>query len=138
MIKKLHQFAYVLACGDPKIRHELSRILDERFGPENYFWMPEFGGVKDIVSPEIPGDSVRLFRKMATAQKVHPFGLTVVINHSDCGAYRLAGKTFKDAMDEETHHRSELNKSVAWILERFPGAKVETHYFLKKEQKMAW
>lgn len=138
MTHKTHHFAYVLACGDPEIKIPLTKIFDARFGPKNYFWLPQLGGVKKISSPQKSSQTEGVFDDIEMAQKVHPFGLIIVINHSDCGAYRLAGMTFETAEAEETHHRAELNKSVAVVLERFPNMEVETHYFLKKEQKMAW
>ena len=132
------EFAYILACGDPKIRAALQQIFDERFGPENYFWCPELGGVKNLVLPERVSDTEYVIRKMKTAALVHPFSHIIFVNHSDCGAYRLAGHAFADARSEEEYHCGQLGKAVAKIKKAFPNAVVETHYFLKAEQKMAW
>jgi len=132
-------FAYVLACGDPKIRQRITRELDNRFGgPENYFWLPELGGVKDLVSPATQSDGERLLRKIETAASIHPFGLIILINHSACGAYRLAGFTFDDSRKEEAFHIEELKKAEALLKEKFPGIAIERHYFLKEEGRMAW
>lgn len=132
-----HIFAYVLACGDPKIRRELNRIFDARFGQSGYFWLPELGGAKDLTSPEIAGDTRRLLLKMRRAYKVHPFGLAVLVNHSNCGAYRLAGHIFTDLQAEERFHVEQLKAAENIVRKNFPKIAVEIHYFLKAEQRMA-
>ncbi|MBI2640522.1 MAG: hypothetical protein HYW91_01390 [Candidatus Sungbacteria bacterium] len=131
-------FAYVLACGDPKIRSRILWELDQRLGPENHFWLPELGGAKDLIMPEKDRDRERLLRKMETAAKVHRFGLIILINHSDCGAYRLSGHTFTDPQEEERFHVEQLKKAAEVVREKFPRVAVERHYFLKAEQRMAW
>lgn len=133
-----HVFAYVLACGDPKIRHELNRVFDARFGQSGYFWLPELGGAKDLISPEVVGDVKRLLLKMRRAHKVHPFGLVVLVNHSICGAYRLAGHAFADLQTEERFHVEQLKAAEEVVRKNFPRVEVEVHYFLKNEQRMAW
>ncbi len=131
-------FAYVLACGDPKIRVELTRIFDARFGPNCYFWLPELWGVKDLASPDAGIDTEKLFSKMEKAGKVHPFGLVVLVNHSDCAAYRLAGRSFADHREEEGFHVEQLEVAKKVMRQFFPQMAVECHYFLKNEQRMAW
>lgn len=131
-------FAYVLVCLDPKIKDPLSRIFSSRFGAANYFMPTELGGVKDLLSPEVESDKDRLIRKMKMAYRVHPFGLIVLVNHSNCGAYNLTGHTFADPSEEEKFHTEELKKAVAVIKKAFPEVAVEYHYFLKDEQRLAW
>lgn len=133
-----HIFAYVLACGGPKIRREFTRIFDARFGQESYFWLPELGGVKDLIDPDTAGDNRRLLRKMRKALEVHTFGLVVLVNHSNCGVYRLAGHTFPDPQTEERFHAEQLKVAEDITRKNFPKIAVEIHYFLKAEQRMAW
>ncbi len=133
-----YNFAYVLSCADPAIKPTLTRTFDERFGSKGYFWIPELGGVKDIVSPKDPAYREHIFQKIHDAKKVHSFGLIVLVNHSDCGAYRLAGNSFGDSREEETFHAEELKKAEDLIRKEFPDVAVERHYFLKGEQRTAW
>ena len=131
-------FAYIISCGDPKIRAELTRFFDNRFGKEKYFWMPEFGGVKDLLYPNEEGDRKHILRKIQIAQKVHPFGLVILINHSACGAYALDGETFDDPKTGEAFHAEELKQAEVRIKDAFPKIAVEHNYFLKAEQRLAW
>ena len=131
-------FAYVLACGDPEIKIPLTRELNALFGPKGYFWLPELGGVKDLLSPDVAGDEDRLIRKIKKANNVHRFGLALLINHSNCGAYKLSGCSFDDPRKEEQFHTEELMKAVEVIKKEFPDKVVEIWYFLKAEQKVAW
>jgi hypothetical protein len=139
MSKDMPHFAYILSCGDPKIRQRLTIELDRRFGgPDKYFWLPELGGVKNLSSPDTENDRQNILKKIKTAAKIHPFELMLLINHSDCGAYRLQGQTFDDSRKEEAYHAEELRRAEEIIKCEFPGLIVERHYFLKKEQRMAW
>lgn len=132
-------FAYVLACADPKIRGPLTRHFDNRFGKERYFWVPELGGVKDLVSPVSDAFREHILAKMADAAKVHPFGLIILINHSNCGAYRLGEIMFDDSKKEEAFHTEELKKAGGAVRARFPSVAVELHYCLKEEGgRLAW
>ena len=132
-------FAYVLACVDPKIRHELTRHFDNWFGGRNkYFWVPELGGVKDLVSPKNDSYRDHIVEKIQGARSVHPFGLIILINHSNCGAYRLAGVSFDEPQKEEAFHSEELNQAKGVVKKKFPNLAVEVHYFLKDEQRLAW
>lgn len=129
---------YVYTCFDPKIRRELERIFDARFRAEEYFFDSDPGAEKNLASPEIPADADFVIRKMKKAYALHPFELVVIVGHSDCGAYKLAGITFTDAKKEEDYHADELKKAAAVVKTAFPQIAVETHYFLKNEKRMAW
>lgn len=133
-----YTFAYILACGDPEIKIPLTREFDKRFGSKGYFWLPELGGVKDLSSPDVELDRDRLIGKMREAYEIHPYGLIVLINHSNCGKYKLSGKSFEDSGEEERFHTEELKKAAEILKEEFPEKATEAHYFLKAEQRMAW
>lgn len=135
---EMKEFTYVLACVDPKIKDALIRMFNERFGSENYFMPTELGGVKNLTTPEKESDREYVLRKMKSAWRVHHFDRIILINHSDCAAWRLAGTTFENAESEENFHRAELEKATTIIKEVFPDATIETHYFLKPEGKLAW
>lgn len=133
-----YNFAYVLACGDPEIKIPLTRELDARFGPKGYFWLPELGGCKDLSSPDVELDCDRIIGKIREAYDIHSFGLIVLINHSNCGKYKLSGVSFDDPQKEEQFHTEELKKAAEIIKNEFSDKTVETWYFLKAEQKVAW
>lgn len=132
------QHAYILTCVDPANQAELRRIFTERFGEGNFFMPDELGGVRDLVSPDKESDREHLIRKMKECAMVHPISIFVLVNHSICGKYRLSGHTFDDAGVEGGFHTGELTRGREFLQKEFPGIPIEIHYFLKKEQKMAW
>ena len=131
-------FPYILACVDPAIRDALILLFNKKFGKKHYFMPTEIGGVKDLLSPDDPEDKKHLLRKMRKAAKIHEFDLIILVNHSDCGAYRLAGHNFRESKKEEAFHRAEMEAAAKILKKEFPGIPVKIHYFLKAEQKMAW
>lgn len=138
MEKSEKKFGYVYTCFDPKIHKELERIFDERFGAEKYFFDSDPGAEKNLATPEVSADVDFVIRKMKKAHALHPFEFIIIVGHSDCGAYKLAGITFVDAKREGDYHAYELKKAAAVVKTAFPQIAVETHYFLKDEKRMAW
>lgn len=138
MTSENQYFAYVLACADPAIKIPLTRYLDERFGNQNYFWLPKLGGVKNLISPDKTIFIEYMLEEIKEAANVHPFELIILINHSQCGKYKLAGITFDDPKKEETFHTDELTKAEVLLKKKFPKMAIERHYFLKDKQRLAW
>lgn len=133
-----HKFAYVLTCVDPANINTLVKIFNLRFGKGGFFMPGELGGVKGLVSPEKKTDREFIFRKIKTANLVHKIDILVLVNHSGCGAYRLAGHTFEDRSAEKAFHAGQMEKAAKLLKKKLTGVEIEAHYFLKEEQKMAW
>lgn len=130
--------AYVYTCFDPKVWPKIVKRFDERFGSGTYFFDPDPGAVKNLVSPSDPHAPKIVISKIKAAHTLHPFNTIVLINHSNCGAYRLAGKIFDNREKEEEFHRKELRKAVRFIRKYFPKIKIEIHYFLKEKGQVKW
>ena len=130
--------AYVYACFDPRVWPFLAEIFDARFGRYNYFFDLDPGAVKNLVSPSDSHLPKIVMAKIKAAFTLHRFGILVLVNHSKCGAYKLAGKEFADAEKEENFHKRELARTVRLIKKEFPKMIVEIHYFLKEEGRMKW
>lgn len=129
-------FAYIYICYDPAIRDEIIRYCENRFGNKNYFFDADPGAVKNLVSPHAPTDTDFIIYKIQLAIKVHPYTHLLLINHSLCGAYADAGITFTDPQTEQEYHKGQLQAAVDFLKGKIPQEiKVETHYFLKQEQK---
>ncbi len=134
-----HEFAYVYTCYDPAIREEILKYCDERFGKGNYFFDTDPGATKNLVAPRKESDVDFVIWKMQLAAKVHPYTVVLLINHSACGAYADAGIMFDNAHAEIAHHKSDGEHAAALLKSKLPPEiKIETHYFLKKEQQFAW
>lgn len=130
--------AYVYTCFDPKVWPTVVEIFDERFGRGNYFLATDPGAVKNLVSPSDRHTPKITIAKIKAAHTLHPFKTIILINHSKCGAYKLAGKIFANAEKEEAFHKNELEKTVRLLKREFPKINIETHYFLKEEGRMKW
>ncbi|OGZ99178.1 MAG: hypothetical protein A3C07_04515 [Candidatus Sungbacteria bacterium RIFCSPHIGHO2_02_FULL_47_11] len=130
--------AYILTCVDPANIDELVRIFNVRFGKGNFFIPTELGGVKNLISPGKESDREHLVRKIRECSQVHPISIFVLVNHSECGKYRLSGYTFDDRVQEQEFHTQEMTKAQEFLKKEFPDIPVEINYFLKTEQKIAW
>lgn len=132
-----NDFVYICTCFDPANLSTLVQKFDEEIGKGKYFFVPEPGGVKNLVDSN-DGARDYVLSKVEIAQTVQPFRRILLINHSQCGAYRMTGVTFANQEEEERFHRQEMEKAAEVLRQRFPGVIVETHYFRKDQQKMAW
>lgn len=132
-------FAYVYTCYDPKILNKLIEYCDECFGKGNYIFDADPGAVKNLVSPShVHALSFVLWKMKLAHEKVHLVDIFLLINHSLCGAYAADGATFDDRQKEMEFHTNELQKAEKLVTDNFPAVPIETHFFLKEEQKMAW
>ena len=130
------EFAYVYTCYDPAIRDGILQYCEERFGHKNYFLDADPGAVKNFVFPRAKTDTDFVLYKIHLALKVHPYTHLLLINHSICGAYADAGISFTDPQTERQYHKSQLQEAEEFLKgEIASGIKIETHYFLKQEQK---
>ncbi|MEK7090408.1 MAG: hypothetical protein AAB930_02370 [Patescibacteria group bacterium] len=130
--------AYVYTCFDPMVWPHLVEIFDQRFGRHNYFFDPDPGAVKNLVSPSDSHLPKIVISKIKAAYTLHPFEFLILVNHSKCGAYKLVGKEFTDAAKEEEFHKRELGKAAPFLKKNFPSLIIEAHYFLKEESRMVW
>jgi hypothetical protein len=133
-----HDFAYIYTCYDPKNRDALIEYADKRFGKGNYFFDCDPGAGLNIANPRKEGDKDFVIFKMQLATEVHPYTRLLIINHSACGAYAKRGFTYTAAADEEARHKEDMEKIKGVLAGMLQGIEIETHYFLKDQQKMAW
>lgn len=131
-----HKYKYVYTCYDPVVWPEVVKIfaMDGKS-----FFSADPGAVKNILSPHKKGDEEFILWRIKIAhEKLHPLEKIILVNHSNCGAYRLSGITFDDPEKEEEFHRKELKRAAAVVKNVLPSVKVEVHYFLKSEQRIVW
>lgn len=130
--------AFVYCCFDPKVWPKVVEIFYECFGRGNYFLGTDPGAVKNLVSSGDLYTPKIVIAKIKSAYALHPFETIILVNHSNCGAYRLAGKSFDNPESEEEFHKKELDKAVKLLKKHFPKLNLEIHYFLKEEGRMKW
>jgi len=76
--------------------------------------------------------------QILSAHKLHQFDRVVLINHSDCGAYKLSGKSFEKMSDEDDFHSDELKGAKEYLGKALPEVMVEVRFFNKKEGRFEW
>ena len=139
MSESSHEFGYVYACYDPAIRDGVLKYCEKRFGKGNYFFDTDPGAARNLAHPRKESDADFVMWKMRLAAKVHPYTHLLLINHSICGAYADAGIIFESADAEQARHKNDLEHAADLLKSKLPaGIKIETRYFLKKEQQFAW
>lgn len=131
-----NKYKYVYTCYDPLVWPKVVKIFA---GDGKSFFSADPGAVKNILSPHKKGDKEFILWRIKIAhEKLHLLGKIILVNHSNCGAYRLSGITFNDAKVEEEFHCKELKKAAAVVKNMLPKVKVEIHYFLKNKQQIVW
>lgn len=130
--------AYIYCCFDPKVWPRVVEIFNAKFGDGNYFLDLDPGAMKNISSPKNDSDRNFVLYKIQVALNLHPFKKLILINHSNCGAYHLAGITFTSEEEEHNFHKTELEKAIKFLEREFPNLEIETHFFLKDKNKLVW
>ena len=130
------KYNYIYTCYDPVVWPAVAKIY---YGMGKNFFSADPGAVKNILDPHKAGDREFILWRMKVAhEKLHPLEKIILVNHSNCGAYRLAGITFADESSEEKFHKEQLKNAAKIVKKELRGVAVEIHYFLKDEQRLAW
>ena len=138
MSEKTHKTIYVYTCFDPLVFPHIFTYFSENNGSGQVFFDGDPGAIKNLVMPTKPSDKDFVLRKIRAAHTLHPLSHIIIINHSHCGVYGLAGITFDDSTREEEFHKGQMDEAVRMLKAQFPDIEIETHYFLKETQKFAW
>ena len=87
------------------------------------------GGAKGLAAPA--GDLEREFviEQIRTSMRLHGTTRVILMLHSDCGAYGgLAGGFHGNARAEAEHHKVELRRAAANLLQAIPGLEVQCYF----------
>ncbi|MBI3442308.1 MAG: hypothetical protein HY007_00870 [Candidatus Sungbacteria bacterium] len=146
MATQKHKAAYVIGCFDPEVR-KLETIFNERFGgQENYFYVPEPGGVYYLARPcysllDIVRNPIMrwsITNKIRKARSVYYFDTILLVNHSYCRMYaNLKTNWSEDAPSvQQDLHEEELLLAETFLKKYFSGMQVERHYFSTEKQEL--
>lgn len=138
--------AYVIACFDPEVR-KLETIFNERFGgQENYFYVPEPGGVYYLARPcyqlldIVRNPMARWFiiNKIRKARSVYYFDKILIVNHSHCGMYANLETNWSEDTPyaQQGLHERELLVAQTFLKKNLSGMQIEMHYFSKEKQEL--
>ncbi|MGH9720861.1 MAG: carbonic anhydrase [Bryobacteraceae bacterium] len=126
--EKYHCDAAIVWCFDNRFELGFRKFL-KRFGVMNSDPIKIAGGAKCLASPEHEFDRTFVFEQLEKSMRLHGARRVILMLHSDCGAYGgLAGGFGGDRVREAAHHREELRRASAMLIERFPGIQVESYF----------
>ena len=87
------------------------------------------GGAKVLASPEHESDREFILDQIQKSIRLHKTTRTIMMVHSDCGAYGgLAGGFKGDAAAEAIHHEAELRRAAEFLHQAIPGIEIEAYF----------
>lgn len=120
-----HADALLLSCMDYRLVDDIVRYMDARSMTNNYDHVVLAGGSLGAVSDKLNWGKT-FWDHLDVAIKLHHINKVIVLDHKDCGAYRVVFERDFTGDEELAIHREQLNKLRAAIKEKHPSLVVET------------
>jgi carbonic anhydrase len=117
----------VLSCMDYRLMDEVGVYMNGRGLKDNYDHLILAGASLGAVTNKYPHWGQTFFEHVGLAIKLHNVHRVIVIDHRDCGAYRIIfGKDTKGE-EEKKLHATQLHKLAKLINQKQPKLAVETY-----------
>lgn len=117
--------ALLLSCMDYRLVDDIVRYMDGRGMNNQYDHVVLAGGSLGAVSDKLAWGKT-FWDHLNVAIKLHHIRKVLILDHKDCGAYRVVfGRDFTGE-EELLVHRAQLNGLRIAINERHPDLEVET------------
>lgn len=119
--------ALLLSCMDYRLTDDTARYFEGRGMRERYDHVALAGASLAVLADQHPAWGETFWEHLAVAIQLHHIHKVVVLDHRDCGAYRVfLGEDFSKAPDRETAiHTEKLRELRARILDKHPDLEVE-------------
>ena len=118
--------AMVLSCMDPRFQNLVHNHLKKKKLTGNYSAFTIAGAAVGITHNKFKKWHKTFYDNLATSIQLHKIEKLIVINHTDCGAAKIAnGKKEFSLANEKKIHRESFSKIKKQIKKRFPKLKVE-------------
>jgi carbonic anhydrase len=118
--------ALLLSCIDYRLPGKIARYMEGRGLAANYDHVIFAGaslGVTNTVFPQW-GQSFRDHLDLAI--KLHGIRRVIILDHRECGSYRVIFGTNLSGDEEKAQHARELHRLAREIHEAYPSLEVET------------
>ena len=116
----------VLSCMDYRLMDDVGTYLNKRGLKDNYDHLILAGGSLGAVTNKYPHWGQAFFEHLGLAIKLHNVHRAIIIDHRDCGAYRLIfGKDTKGD-EEKKLHATQLHHLAQLIHQKHKQLAVET------------
>lgn len=118
----------LLSCMDFRLMDDIGRYMAERGFHEKYDHLVLAGASLGAVNDKYPAWRKTFWDHVDLAVQLHQIERLVVMDHRDCGAYRLlVGAEQVDTPEKETAaHAQQLAALRSITQDRYPNLKVET------------
>lgn len=121
--------ALLLTCMDYRLLEDVSAYMHSRNLAKQYDHIILAGASLGALTEKKPAWGEEFWDHVAVAKELHHIKKVIVMDHRDCGAYRVfLGMDLKDdAVKEAQVHGEHLKKLGAMIKQRHPDLEVELH-----------
>lgn len=116
--------ALLLSCMDFRLVDDIVRYMDARHLTNEYDHVVLAGGSLGAVSEKLNWGKT-FWDHLDVAIKLHQIKKVIVLDHKDCGAYRVVFERDFKGEEELEIHRKQLNTLKAAINARHPDLAVE-------------
>lgn len=122
-----HAEALLLTCMDYRLANEIEDYMDARGLRDRYDHVVLAGASLGALNSSFPAWSDVFWAHLDLAIKLHEVHRVIVLDHRDCGAYRmiLGEASVKDADTELKSHVKQLYAFRTAVLTRHPHMEVE-------------
>ena len=116
----------VLSCMDPRFQHLVHNHLRKKKLIGKYSAFTIAGAAVGVTHNKFKQWHKTFYDNLGTSIKLHKIEKLIVINHTDCGAAKIAyGKKEFIPANEKKIHKDSFSKIKKQIKKRFPKLKVE-------------
>ena len=119
--------AVVLSCMDYRLMDDVGVYMDKRGLKENYDHLILAGASLGAVTTKYPEWGNTFRDHLGLAIKLHHIKRVIVIDHRDCGAYRLILGKDLHGDEEKNAHAIELKRLATQIHAAHPSLAIETY-----------
>src|SRR6266404_8489795 len=125
--EKYHCDASVVGCFDNRFDTACRKLL-KRIGITQPDPIKIAGGARALASPEQEFHRTFVLDQIHKSIRLHGTDRVILMLHSDCGAYGgLSGGFGGDARAEAEHHKMELRRAAANLVQAIPGLDVQCY-----------
>ena len=118
--------ALLLSCIDYRLPGKIARYMESRGLAANYDHVILAGASLGVTNALYPHWGQTFREHLDLAIKLHGIRRVIVLDHRECGSYRVIFGTDLAGEAEKTQHARELHRLARSIREAYPAVDVET------------
>ncbi len=118
--------AMVLSCIDPRFQPLVYNYLKKKKLTGKYSAFTIAGSAIGVTHDKFKKWHSVFIENLSTSIKLHKIEKLIVINHTDCGAAKIAnGKKEFNSLNENKIHKVSFNKLKKIVKKKFPKFKID-------------